>query len=418
MFEPTWAAIIPGVYEGGFGWIAYNYLKKLIGPKRSKVENAITPYAVVEMGGASTQVTALANPSKVNTIPDANKYAFTCDGENYVLYTHSYLGFGGEQAREKVSKSLEVKDDVIKDPCLNVGYTRSRDTQRKDVFDGSAEAIAVEGSSSKTSCTKAVKDEVINTVKQKNCVHLIGGQYTMDCQFQPTWVDETENFLVFENFFWAASGANVMKASHTDEDTKAISSFPLITTPKEYKDASQEVCGKTWDEINQEYPRDGQGKENNNKWCFMLSYTAAFLIDGLKLSWAKQITVQRLIGDSEIEWALGAVYKELEDLFGKNIGNLREQPTISKPLLPLEDATAVKEEIEKEEEEEEEKEDKVALEVEEANALTEETPESERKKKKKERYEKWKTEKDAAQSNMETALKRMESKRAKESTPE
>ena len=41
----------------------------------------------------------------------------------------------------------------------------------------------------------------------------------------------------------------------------------------------------------------------------MLSYTAAFLLDGLKIPGAKDITVQRVVGDSEIEWALGAVYK-------------------------------------------------------------------------------------------------------------
>jgi Golgi nucleoside diphosphatase len=55
MFKPQWAAIIPGTHEGGFGWISYNYLKKLIGPKRALTDSS-TPYAVVEMGGASAQV--------------------------------------------------------------------------------------------------------------------------------------------------------------------------------------------------------------------------------------------------------------------------------------------------------------------------------------------------------------------------
>jgi len=39
---------------GAFGWIAYNYLMKVIGPK--KPAGTVEPYAVIEMGGASAQV--------------------------------------------------------------------------------------------------------------------------------------------------------------------------------------------------------------------------------------------------------------------------------------------------------------------------------------------------------------------------
>ena len=54
MFDPSWAKTIPGNDEGAYGWIAFNYLKKLVGPKRAP--DATSPYAVVEMGGASAQV--------------------------------------------------------------------------------------------------------------------------------------------------------------------------------------------------------------------------------------------------------------------------------------------------------------------------------------------------------------------------
>ena len=50
----------------------------------------------------------------------------------------------------------------------------------------------------------------------------------------------------------------------------------------------------------------------------MLSYATSFLIDGLKLPLTKEITVQRNVDGSEIEWALGAVYKELEDFLSTN----------------------------------------------------------------------------------------------------
>jgi Golgi nucleoside diphosphatase len=57
-FRSDFARIIPGVEEGAFGWISVNYMKKIIGPFRQSptVPTAETAYAVVEMGGASTQV--------------------------------------------------------------------------------------------------------------------------------------------------------------------------------------------------------------------------------------------------------------------------------------------------------------------------------------------------------------------------
>ena len=57
-FQPDFAQVIPGVEEGAFGWISVNYMKRIIGPFRSS-QGVPTPenaYAVVEMGGASTQV--------------------------------------------------------------------------------------------------------------------------------------------------------------------------------------------------------------------------------------------------------------------------------------------------------------------------------------------------------------------------
>jgi hypothetical protein len=48
------------------------------------------------------------------------------EGESFSLYTHSYLGFGAEQARSKLNKKLEesVSNNVINDPCLYTGFSR------------------------------------------------------------------------------------------------------------------------------------------------------------------------------------------------------------------------------------------------------------------------------------------------------
>ena len=76
------------------------------------------------MGGASAQVSQVAPSEKeAKLIPNEYKFSFTIEKESYHLYTHSYLGYGAEQAREQLNKLLIASktDKLIKDPCLNPG---------------------------------------------------------------------------------------------------------------------------------------------------------------------------------------------------------------------------------------------------------------------------------------------------------
>ena len=86
IFNSAMATIMPGNEEGAYSWIAYNYLKKLIGPKRQKrgtgqknsnLMGETEPYTVVDMGGASVQVTAMAlTPRDEESIPKESKMTF------------------------------------------------------------------------------------------------------------------------------------------------------------------------------------------------------------------------------------------------------------------------------------------------------------------------------------------------------
>ena len=86
-------------------------------------------------------------------------------------------------------------------------------------------------------------------------------------------------------------------------------------------DASKELCGADWTQAQQKYPLDAQPKDVALKLCFTGVYSYSFLVDGLKLPKDKLITVQKNVGDSEIEWALGAAYKEAAELLKRT--NLR-----------------------------------------------------------------------------------------------
>lgn len=168
LFRPSYAKIISGQEEGAFGWIAFNYLQKIIGPK-SNVDasgQAIAPrfpYTVVEMGGASSQVTQRVPAEAANTrmhqsVRDEHYYTVNIEKEKYNLYTFSYLGYGAEQAREKLNTMLqnnEIKesttplaDSTIHDPCLNNGFSRDIGEARDSVYEGSETvSYKVEGAS-------------------------------------------------------------------------------------------------------------------------------------------------------------------------------------------------------------------------------------------------------------------------------
>jgi len=310
-FRSSYAKVIPGNEEGAFGWIAFNYLMKIIGPRKSS--SLVAPYAVIEMGGASLQVTQVAPTAEdAKKIPNEYKFVFSTESDTYTLYTHSYLGFGAEQARDKLSwyQTHGNTGDTIDDPCINKGFIREKNVKRTDRFQGADGKFRVSGSSDgEGSCYNS-----LNKLwkKSTNCDLPDDATYSFDCIYQPKFLQESANILVFENFYYIASGIDVQSPPNVG---LVKSKFPLVTTPAEFDKVAKEVCGIEMQELNKLYPKDQQGKEFNIKWCFGVSYASAFLQEGLHIDKNKFITVQQTVGLAEIEWALGAAYKEAGDYY-------------------------------------------------------------------------------------------------------
>ncbi len=345
LFRKSWAKVIPGIEEGGFGWIAYNYLKRIIGPKRDKSAK-ISPYAVIEMGGASAQVSQLA-PSEIEArlIPQEYRFSFSVEGEDYHLYTHSYLGYGGEQARIQFSKILtlpDIKQQQSSDPCLNSGHPAATAIRRM------LQAISLTGHDV-TACVRGVASlfsqailEAIGAltpsggkkpessdgssahlrkVEESSCP--TPGPHSFGCVHQPSFVPASENILAFENFFYMASALGVKPVHSGNHSASATipTTFPLLTTPASLRKSSDEFCASDWANIQANYPKDGQPKDVNEKTCFLSAFAYSFLVDGIKIPAHKPITIQKEVDGSEIEWALGAAYKETADFLKRT--NLR-----------------------------------------------------------------------------------------------
>jgi guanosine-diphosphatase len=125
--------IMDGSDEGVFAWITANYLLNTI---RSDSPAGTPSYAVLDLGGASTQI--VFEPMFDEKRPDASlepgehKYDLDFGGKKRVLYQHSYLGYGLMKARESVHRLVEflatthdLEKGSIANPCLACGMTRN-----------------------------------------------------------------------------------------------------------------------------------------------------------------------------------------------------------------------------------------------------------------------------------------------------
>ena len=72
-----------------------------------------------------------------------------------------------------------------------------------------------------------------------------------------------------------------------------------------------------WSAFSSKFPKDSSPKDQNQRWCFSASYVSSFLTNGIGLSDDKVVTIQKEVSGSEIEWALGAAYKEAADFLKK-----------------------------------------------------------------------------------------------------
>ncbi|KAG8937201.1 Guanosine-diphosphatase [Tulasnella sp. 418] len=138
--------IMDGKDEGVFAWITANYLLGTIGGTN---KHDRPTYAVLDLGGASTQIVFEPRfDSKSRLEEGDHKYVLTFSGKAHTLYQHSYLGYGLMQARRSVHNlvafmwdfklqshghgSLGSVDDVplVANPCL------AKDTKKIIKLDG------------------------------------------------------------------------------------------------------------------------------------------------------------------------------------------------------------------------------------------------------------------------------------------
>jgi Golgi nucleoside diphosphatase len=290
-------------------------LKQTIGPLKPAITvDKQAAYVVIEMGGASTQVTQVAKTAHdEHSIENGYKYEFIAQDEKIVLYSHSYLGYGADKAREGLTSHLvsqTLPNSDLKDPCLNPGYLKPMGSSHSSIYEGVSSHQMV-GTGNDKVCHTAVEAAMFSKRHggtDQKCKRNVSA-ISFDCIHQPSFVRKSDKIFVFENFFYTASAVGTMPADHETNPT-AKASFPLLTSPKEFLDSAAQVCPVPWGDMDTRYPKEAS---QNARWCFSTTYAYLFLTHGLGLQDTQAITVQQSIGSADVEWALGATYKELSD---------------------------------------------------------------------------------------------------------
>jgi apyrase len=262
-FERDWARVISGSEEGINGFIAANYLKGVFKPGVRQEDT----FGVIEMGGASLQVTFCAD--RIDLLDENQRSVLvpiSLAGTTFLVYTHSYMGYGQEMAAELVRKDV-VDDDG--DPCHLVGsFPKAKGNFRE--------------------CSTKIKSALFKPQEGfcSSCSFL--------GNFQPSIKGEI--FLAIENFFYTTK-------------------FFELDTQRNFVDLLQEKgekwCSTPYPSAQSQYPV--LSKDEVNKFCFASAYIPNLM---LALGFTKpdlenSVFVAKNINNSGIDWALGGVLSHL-----------------------------------------------------------------------------------------------------------
>ncbi|XDV44321.1 hypothetical protein PO909_012621 [Leuciscus waleckii] len=281
-FSYQGARIISGQEEGAFGWITVNYLNQNLNKPTGTL-------GALDLGGASTQITFI--PQQEIESGD-NSIDFRLYGNDYHLYTHSFLCYGKDQAlklslsKKLVSAHAASKTDPIevRDPCFHPGYNFTRTVQ--SIFDTpcmkavniSSGIISHVGFGDWSQCQQSIR-KVFNTSR---CAY---SKCSFNEVFQPSVYGK---FGAFSAFFF------VMDFLNLTSDSLAITKQKL-----------EKYCSTPWKKIVENYPLVKE--KYLSEYCFSGTYILTLLEDGYNFTsenW-QDISFLKKIKGSDAGWTLG-----------------------------------------------------------------------------------------------------------------
>ncbi|KAI9094992.1 nucleoside phosphatase family-domain-containing protein [Phlyctochytrium arcticum] len=284
---PNAVEIMAGKDEGVFAWITVNYLLKRIGEK-VRMPTA----AIMDLGGGSTQIVFEPRPS-TPLEPGDHKYELEFGNHTYILYQHSYDGYGLMQGRRRL-KDASVANKRW--PCYALGHT-------DEYLDDDGLTHDVTGSAQgHKECHRFIETNLFD--KQKCPADYISRQScSFDGVYQPS-----------------------LTASFADNDIYAFSYFydkfaepfgmvsDLGFSVGQLRDAAEKVCaGKmSPDEMDGPAGRTATKLFADPEWCTDLGFMYGLLSVGYEIPDDRILKTAKKIGGVETGWCLGAALNILD----------------------------------------------------------------------------------------------------------
>ncbi|NWS66220.1 ENTP2 diphosphohydrolase, partial [Crotophaga sulcirostris] len=292
-FDFRGAKILSGEEEGVFGWVTANYLLENF-IKRGWLGEWIQPQkktlGAMDFGGASTQITFETR----DTIEDPrNKVMLKLYGQEYKVYTHSFLCYGRDQVLKRLlSKILQAENyqATVPNPCWPMGYHKS--LSLSSVYDSPCTekerpnlalntTITVAGTGNWSLCA-------LHVSKLFNFTTCSFSRCSFDGVFQP---EVSGNFIAFSAFFY------------TVDFIRTVMGRP-VHLPSDLKDAAKTVCATSWNELLQKAPKL---EKRLPDYCAVSTFVYLLTTKGYSFNNHSfpNIAFQKKAGETSIGWALG-----------------------------------------------------------------------------------------------------------------
>ncbi|KAJ6651952.1 hypothetical protein lerEdw1_015894 [Lerista edwardsae] len=293
-FQFRGARILSGEDEGVFGWVTANYLLEnfikygwigeWVRPKKTTV-------GAMDLGGASTQITFETSEQVEN--PTA-KVTLRLYGQNYQVYTHSFLCYGRDQVLKRLlSKVLKAESYNLAafNPCWPAGYNQRFalgtvydspcTVQEKPTNFFPESFVNMSGSGNAAQCRQHVE----------SLFQFTGCPYAR-CSFDNVTQPNVEgNFIAFSAFFYTVDFIQTVMKKR-------------VSTPQDLEEAATEICSTPMAELLQRAPHL---EKRLPDYCSTATFIYLLLLRGYKFNETTfpNIAFQKKAGDTSIGWALG-----------------------------------------------------------------------------------------------------------------
>jgi len=318
--EAPAVAIMDGRDEGVFAWVTANYLLDTI---RADSPGTAVPYAVLDLGGASTQIVLEPVFGREAALSEGeHRYELSFGGQERVLYQHSYLGYGLMRARKSVHRLVDFRGSLrdspttagaadaaevveIANPCLAQGMNR---------------VVEVEVAGSDPAVTRNVTmvggdvggfeacNDIVQLIMAKDAACPVK-PCSFNGVYQPSLMETFPNGKVLLlSYFYDRIHPLLPPSVSTSTSSTPPPSPPPSLTVSSLADFARDVCGgrPAWEKRWAGNQLAMDELADRPEYCLDLTYMHALLRSGYEFEDARPVEIGKRIEGTELGWALGA----------------------------------------------------------------------------------------------------------------